>query len=620
MLNFDFKEDNLFFFCGSGISYDSYLPSAAEILKLTSQIFLPTNIDKDELSVILNKIQPEIFYEHLLKLTNSVECLDLWKCLHNDYNSSLPNKEHIFIVYYSFMHNVPIFTTNFDLMFENAAKILGIEYDIFLPDDNPDDMDNRLNKLKICKLHGSISDKAGNLSINSLYSTMTQISKVNTRWIEYICKLMTLKNLCFVGYSGRDLDYFPFIANQVKLTKCCNIVWINNFESCDISNEKATNCKAIKVPFYPKDYFPYFSIYNECNFNVNNDICQTNIKYVNNLKKEELFLKLKEKLLLNEEEKILFYGILLQAIGKYRNAYIELTKIRYEINQKRLYLILIKHLSQLSHEIGKYHNCYLFSKILYKESDDVSDKIIALCLLCESFRMLVPNELYFKYEKNIVDKIFFYVFSIFVIIIFLVVWKYLDFMKNRSSISWTVSASHEYIEHKIRAISILIKIEGSSKGKLRLKNRILYLLNQLKDNSQKEGYAAGIANSDKFRRKLIHFDMINDNAESIYSMITSSTGTEILLRDNAEKKLKDKKYIEARCLVYQSIELAKYSGNTMNEIKAYLLLAYLNYQDKSYYLNKQDVEYFESLVKNIDGGLWGRYLSKLVKKFKLNLI
>lgn len=71
----DFDKNNLIFFCGSGISYDSALPSAKEILEQTSQIFLPENIDKTELSYIIKKIQPEIFYEHLLKLTGSKQCL-----------------------------------------------------------------------------------------------------------------------------------------------------------------------------------------------------------------------------------------------------------------------------------------------------------------------------------------------------------------------------------------------------------------------------------------------------------------------------------------------------------------------------------------------------------------
>ena len=109
--------------------------------------FLPQDVEYESIRRIIlpnensYRIQPELFYENLLYIFNSTDTLLLWKSLSPDYLKKfaypvVPNINHLFIVDYSVKHNVPIFTTNFDCLFEEAANELGYEYEVLLPHTN----------------------------------------------------------------------------------------------------------------------------------------------------------------------------------------------------------------------------------------------------------------------------------------------------------------------------------------------------------------------------------------------------------------------------------------------------------------------------------------------------
>lgn len=80
-----------FFFAGSGISYESLLPSAGKVLLKTAELFFPSGTEFTDIKerIIHDEnnysIQPEIFYENLLYLTNSLESLNLWNILSESY-------------------------------------------------------------------------------------------------------------------------------------------------------------------------------------------------------------------------------------------------------------------------------------------------------------------------------------------------------------------------------------------------------------------------------------------------------------------------------------------------------------------------------------------------------
>jgi hypothetical protein len=320
----------IFFFAGSGISYDSNLPSAYAVLEHTANVFLPAGIRDEEKKEICSTIQPEVFYESIISITRSLECLDIWRSLHKSAQNKhcvecIPKFSHLFIVQYSSQHDVPIITTNFDSMFEQACDLLGIKYRVVLPEESPPTKsppDREDKPLFICKVHGSIQDNKGDYWPDSLVTTMTQITKVKTKWIEYINALMADKHLCFVGYSGRDIDFFPFIAEISKTEKVQKIIWVNRFDG-DYSDNASKSCGAIRVCLWPSELFKYIYISKMVKFELRQLPTEQLTNDAGNMKKllSSLEKSLTEKQLLTDEEKELLYCVLLAKLGKYRIAH-----------------------------------------------------------------------------------------------------------------------------------------------------------------------------------------------------------------------------------------------------------------------------------------------------------
>jgi hypothetical protein len=208
----DFEAGNIVFFAGSGISCNSGLPSAQNILLRSARCVLPDLIDGD-IKEIIGPLQPELFYEILLSITGSptdspAEALLLWSCL------SLPTQQgygcctkpsitHLSIVKNAAKHGNPIYTTNFDELFETACRKLGAKPQVLIP--TLGDGAGTDGDVRIIKAHGTIG------SPNSMFLTMTNITRLNPRFIEMLSKDTNDKKLCIVGYSGRDLDIFPTI-------------------------------------------------------------------------------------------------------------------------------------------------------------------------------------------------------------------------------------------------------------------------------------------------------------------------------------------------------------------------------------------------------------------------
>ena len=216
------------FFAGSGICCDSGLPSAVEILRRTALCALPA-LSSTELHSIIGHIQPEVFYEQLLAITNnSVDALVMWSTLsnktHKKFNLTVePNNTHLSIVETSAKHGNAIFTTNFDTLFEKAARMKGIEYSVYLPT-TQSPLFSTDDRLRIVKLHGSIDIP------NSLLLTMSNITRKNFFWLKALQQESYNKAICIVGYSGRDMDIFPtikFLGTEAFPRR--EIIWINRF-------------------------------------------------------------------------------------------------------------------------------------------------------------------------------------------------------------------------------------------------------------------------------------------------------------------------------------------------------------------------------------------------------
>lgn len=189
------------FFVGSGVSlsYPACLPSARRMLELGLFLYLPKG-SSDHKTNILDNIWPEVFYHELMAFIGEGALLPFRVLAHP---SAKPTLAHYLIVWASVRAQVQIITTNFDCLLEKAAKdLLGIEPMVVLPLGPYSD---HTHPLPVWKVHGSI-DK-------DILATMPQITQPNHILLKELQSLLANRHICFVGYSGSDIDIFPMIKD-----------------------------------------------------------------------------------------------------------------------------------------------------------------------------------------------------------------------------------------------------------------------------------------------------------------------------------------------------------------------------------------------------------------------
>lgn len=621
------KSGEIFFFAGSGISYASNLPSAYAVLEHTINALLPMNLAPTEKSDICNSIQPEVFYESVIGITRTHDSLNIWKSLYKGEQGRHdivcePNLAHLFIAEYSSKNRLPIITTNFDSMFEQAAELLGVKYRIFLPSDDPPKLKEEL--LCICKVHGSIQDNRGEYSPQSLWTTMTQITTVNTKWIEYICSIMSHQHLCFVGYSGRDIDLFPYLSEAPSKRNAKRIVWVNRF-SGDHSDSASKACSALRVNKWPSELFELTLNGLEISkYPVKNSTKCQNDKIKKLL--AYLEIELSKKNLLSLHEKELLHCVLLAKLGEYRKAH----RCALGIESRNLSCItrpFSKHLllltcARLSHEISRYESCQSYAirvlGALKNQSEyDVNVEVQARCLVSESLRMGIPNDIYFTQNKRLND----YLYVLYVAGHFF----YTSIMNGLVIRSCALTyfelraeTQHEMIEHRIRFYALIQSVLGSSQRGWNkyAKNFLTHKWDNIKQMSYRAGYSAGIANSGKFKYRLNPSEKTKAESANIYSLTTSATGSELLIRNEAEQLLRKKQYNESRKKFIEYSEMAEKSGNTLNEIKGIIGYAYSNYMEgNSPLLPEALKKRYCLLVKKVEGVRWKEHFSYIEQVF-----
>lgn len=625
------KAGEIFFFAGSGISYASNLPSAYTVLEHTANAFLPSNISKDEKRSICKNIQPEVFYESIIGMTRSYDYLDIWRSLYkgvqqNHQVQCEPNFTHLFIVEYSRKNGLPIITTNFDSMFEQACDLLDIKYRILLPADSPSII-KEANALYICKIHGSIQDNQGEYSPETLSTTMTQITRVNTIWIEYLKQLMSQKYLCFVGYSGRDIDLFPYIANISQSTGAKKIIWINRFEG-DHSDEASRSCAAMRVCEWPGRLF-------ESKLNELTDWRPPQMEQsINDSGKIEALLNslekcLAEKNLLTDVEKELLYCDLIAKLGNYGEAYklateMEKTKLSMFSRHSSKHLLLLT-CARLCHETSRYVSCQKYARqvlalLRNKDEYNIDVALQASCLLSEAHRMSIPNDIYFSQPKKLGD--YFHVAFVVAHFIFSIILEKMRMHYRKKHYSGlSTDTQHELIEHRIRFYALIQSILGSHKRDWSRLAKVFLLRrwDSIRDKSYRVGYSAGIANAGKYRYRLIPLEETKSESANIYAITTSATGSQLLLRNEADQLLRNNKFEESRGKFIEYYNMAKKSGNALNEVKGLIGYAYANHMEgMTPLLTDHFKERFNILTNAIEGKRWRDHFLYIKTKYMPN--
>ncbi|MBS1870140.1 MAG: hypothetical protein JSS99_10775 [Actinobacteria bacterium] len=193
------------FLVGSGASIPApaLLPSAAAIVGATASAFAPAPRDAADRLAIARETRrlghwglPEIYYETLMDVVGQdvVEVwsvLDLWRRDARLARFGLgPSAVHRALALVAARSGMPLATTNFDLLLEEAARELGLSPDVI-------------------KLHGSVDEP------ETIRTTLRTITVTDDAALGRLASRFRdpRATVCLIGYSGRDLDLFPHICN-----------------------------------------------------------------------------------------------------------------------------------------------------------------------------------------------------------------------------------------------------------------------------------------------------------------------------------------------------------------------------------------------------------------------
>jgi hypothetical protein len=201
------RDRDVVFFVGSGVSLQppACLPGAPALTRLAADLFLPEDPSvADAVQQVVSSIQPEVFYEQIAMFAPDAPAR-LLEVLGTRRPVTLG---HFLIVLLSARAGRPIITTNFDLLLERAAEGLGLQKAVARPFD---ELLLKEGELSIWKVHGSI-DNLARLGAAAVATTMARITQPNLVLLAQIAKLAREKHLCLIGYSGRDIDLFPYLC------------------------------------------------------------------------------------------------------------------------------------------------------------------------------------------------------------------------------------------------------------------------------------------------------------------------------------------------------------------------------------------------------------------------
>lgn len=625
------RQGEVFIFAGSGISYLSSMPSAGKVLYKTAEAFLPQDEEyksaREKIIVDENnyQIQPEVFYESLLYLFKSTDTLLLWKSLSPAYLKSqkypvVPNINHLFVVDYSVKNNVPIFTTNFDCLFEEAARELGYNFKVLLPhtDDEKEaiksfaDRNAKKNVVYIFKLHGSISIN-NDESLDSLCTTMTSISRANFPVIDLIETICKHRHIVFIGYSGRDIDYFPEVKKRA-LTR--RPFWLDKF------NDPATtsNCAyigAVKVEFFPDEIFklerPEF----------NRGTLSVSADFINRML-EQLQAEIRERVKPTVEEKHLLLGQLVRNVGEYSLAYkVLLSLYRNNTLSINKQVSLLLSLSSLAHENSRYESCGSFArealKICKQDPTLESYQVSALCQISESKRMLIAHDTSFSHNINYLHALG--TIASFVRNGWLIKRKLRKIKSTGTRVTADVFAIHDYLEHRIRLIALLqafIKpiidnFKLPFKGFLR--NQLIRVWQEIRQECFLQGYSHGIANTYKFETRINRHIEELEEGKHIYDLTVYETGKGLVLRNIAEDLFARGEYVDSKKYFHMFFESGLASGNKLNAIKGLLGIAKCNKALViSPLLEPPESAVLKDLMRAVEGRNWQRHFDRVLQE------
>jgi NAD-dependent SIR2 family protein deacetylase len=233
-------------FCGAGISWNSGLPLANELVSYLLEKFFKDKKSKYIEEIKNSNLPFEAFIETLSESITVSEILDIFK-------DGKPNTNHIWIAKLSKSGYIKtILTTNFDLLIEKALEQEGLrrnkDFDVYFTEEEFSKIDfNSIDdNIKVFKIHGSIEDKD---SIRTTLKTVANKSLSDKRMalIRYLFSEGKHKDVFVLGYSCSDeFDITPQIQSIEGCKKEITFIEHDN-SSIEVSEE--LRIKEDKNPF-----------------------------------------------------------------------------------------------------------------------------------------------------------------------------------------------------------------------------------------------------------------------------------------------------------------------------------------------------------------------------------
>lgn len=532
------------FFLGAGASRPApaCLPQPPTIQKAAFDCVAPAKAVGD-LPLIEGAV-PEVYHEVLLDFGGDAT-REIWKVL-SAWESPAsplsgfslgPNLVHLLVVYLSWKGGTPVLTVNFDRMLERAAIRLGLHPETRLGRRATGD------SVAIWKLHGSVDDTS------TIRTTLQGITATNPRLLDSTQDTFTRATGCLIGYSGNDIDFFPFLCGWENVQR--PIYWLSlnldktaierspyGFLGLDEPAEAWARQVIERLPSATDERVRQLKAELNRPLPATSEVDRAYRAVVEDTAKRIY----RATFSANDPKRLLAHATALAALGKNHDA--ERWLDAYMEHAGNASLDCRAHLlrSALAHEFARYEDSREHAQLAFdlaRERDMPESADQALLRIDEANRMLyVPPRLPIARSRAILG-----VDSLATIARMLLHawtlrrWRKGPSAENSMARPRELRATFEYLEHLVRVAAIA---QGLSERLL--PSRFAEMLfapwwRYLERRCYAAGYTFGIGNSKKYRLRRVPLEARKRSELSVldlYSLVPSPTGSSIHHRDIAD--------------------------------------------------------------------------------------
>jgi hypothetical protein len=608
------------FFVGSYVSTlaPAYLPTAKQILNVAVRCLAPFDADETHLTAIIDRSLPESYYGLAVDLLGK-GAMDLWSVL--DYEAGearrisapfRPTASHHALVHLAHSFNTPLVTPNYDRLFEKAAEEQGLPDQAFLPEDFRNGQSIRA--FSIWKVHGTLGSE--------VFALLPQITRSNAPMLRELKETLAGKRLILAGYSGRDIDVFPYLMSWTDAAQ--EVWWLD--PSADQSwhmAQMSNGLRRVDLQIVVAG-FSEFCAALESRGVVPREVLKL-MKTAENGSEAERQAELARHedkvqstisagLSVDDPKRRLLYVQALHSVGlnsaadQYQRSF-QPSILSAPYDRLRYWICR----AQIQHELAQFVDCEAstrYALAIAKQERAPLWTVEPRLAAAEARRMQVTaNYVTGSYYSSVAD-----------LVAVLGRFWYEDLrcglllrgLKSASSSYQELRAVFAHIEHRIRLGALfqgLLKKARCPKRLAAWLMRGVWHRNYIR--SVEFGYAGGVANQSKFAERLgIQGSLTLISPKLLYGLLSDETGLAIWRRDDAEKHLRAGNLNLARQAFKEAASGASSIGDPSLELKAYVGLAVAGGTPP------KSIDEIEEVGKRIQGAVHKNILPRLLATIK----